>query len=250
MHAQAHHREPRPGDLGINEPLCPDADEDEVSDEPVEIEEPDAADEPAVAEAAAAGPEDLAALAALVQRIVHQDEAALAELYRCLASRVYRQASRLVRDIGTAEEVVEDVFWQVWRQAPRFDATRGSVMAWVMQIARSRALDALRARGRHPLLSAIEGDDDVHAPVAEDADPQGQLDRAQAGERVQKALALLDPLRRQLVSLAFERGFSQAEIAEQMGLPLGTVKSHIRRALATMKSTLEGSLLAAPERRP
>jgi RNA polymerase sigma-70 factor (ECF subfamily) len=192
--------------------------------------------------------EEHAALAALVQRIVHQDEAALAELYRRLASRVFRQASRVVRDIGTAEEVVEDVFWQVWRQAPRFDSTRGVVLAWVMQIARSRALDALRASGRNPLHTALDIDDDTHMHVAVDADPQWLLDRTKVGERVQKALALLDPLRRQLVSLSFERGYSQSEIAEHMGLPLGTVKSHIRRALAAMKTSLEDKLVPTSER--
>jgi RNA polymerase sigma factor (sigma-70 family) len=192
--------------------------------------------------------EEHAVLAALVLRIVHQDESALGDLYRRLSSRVFRQASRLVRDIGTAEEVVEDVFWQVWRQAPRFEAGRGTVIAWVMQIARSRALDALRANGRNPLLMALELDEEAHLPAAEEADPPWLLDRATIGERVQGALTLLDPLRRQLVSLSFERGYSQPEIAEQMGLPLGTVKSHIRRALATMKTTLEGSHPTAPER--
>jgi RNA polymerase sigma factor (sigma-70 family) len=195
------------------------------------------------------GEEDHAALEALVQRIVRQDEAALAELYRRLATRVYRNASRIVRDIGTAEEVVEDVFWQVWRQAPRFDSTRGVVIAWVMKIARSRALDALRASGRNPLLTALDIDDDANMPAAEQGDPPSLLDRANVVDRVQGALSLLDPMRRQLVSLAFERGYSQSEIAEHMGMPLGTVKSNIRRALAAMKTTLENSLTTAPEHR-
>jgi RNA polymerase sigma-70 factor (ECF subfamily) len=154
-----------------------------------------------------------------------------------------------VRDVGTAEEVVEDVFWQVWRQAPRFDSARGVVLAWIMQITRSRALDALRAAGRNPLHTALDIDDEAQMPAAvEVSDPQSLLDRAKVGERVQRALALLDPLRRQLVSLAFERGYSQPEIAEHMSLPLGTVKSHIRRALATMKTSLDDTLPVPPER--
>ena len=193
--------------------------------------------------------EEHAALAALIRRIVQQDEAALADLYRRLAARVFRQAARIVRDVGTAEEVVEDVFWQVWRQAPRFDSARGVVLAWIMQITRSRALDALRAAGRNPLHTALDIDDEAQMPAAvELADPQSLLDRAKVGERVQRALALLDPLRRQLVSLAFERGYSQSEIAEHMSLPLGTVKSHIRRALATMKTSLDDTLPVPPER--
>lgn len=180
-----------------------------------------------------------------MQRIVHQDEAALAALYRSLCGRVYRQALRLTRDTGTAEEVVEDVFWQVWRQAPRFDAARGPVVAWVLQICRSRSIDALRAAGRNPLHSALDIDSPTADPLAsDDADPLSRLDQSQLAEQIESALRALDPLRRQLVSLAFLRGYSQAEIADQTGLPLGTVKSHLRRALATMKNLIEPSLRA------
>ena len=200
---------------------------------------------PAAAPPVQDGPSQ-AELAALVQRIVYQDEAALAALYRSLCGRVYRRALHLVRDAAAAEEVVEDVFWQVWRQAPRFDATRGPVIAWVLQMTRSRALDALRAMGRDPLRDAldIDGWHGTELP-AEHADPQAQLGQAQLAVQIEQALRALDPLRRQLVSLAFQRGYSQSEIAVEMGLPLGTVKSHLRRALGEMKLSLEPSPLAA-----
>ena len=183
---------------------------------------------------------DDAMLAACVSRIVHQDEAALALLYRSLCGRVHRLAMRLTRDSGAAEEVVEDVFWQVWRQAPRFDPARGPVVAWVLQIARSRAVDAWRASGRDPLHAALDIDDELAwHEASEDLDPQALLSSAQLAQQIDVALCALDPLRRQLVSLAFHRGYSQSEIAEQTGLPLGTVKSHLRRALAIMKQSLE-----------
>jgi RNA polymerase sigma-70 factor, ECF subfamily len=198
---------------------------------------------PAPADAAPPAADDSAqqaAHAALVRRVVYQDEAALAALYRDLSPRVYRQALRLARDEGTAEEIVEDVFWQVWRQAPRFDASRGPVVAWVMQMTRSRALDALRARGRNPLHEALDIDDEHSADVhVEHTDPQALLASAQLKAQVEQALCALDPLRRQLVSLAYQGGYSQSEIADQTGLPLGTVKSHLRRALAAMKLSLE-----------
>jgi RNA polymerase sigma factor (sigma-70 family) len=178
--------------------------------------------------------------AGLVHRIVYQDEAALAKLYRGLCGRVYRQALRLTRNTATAEEVVEDVFWQVWRQAPRFDAARGTVIAWVLQITRSRSLDALRAMGRNPLHEALDIDDEHSADVAVDhTDPQTLLGATQIAAQIELALEALDPLRRQLVALAFQRGYSQSEIADHTGLPLGTVKSHLRRALAAMKLSLE-----------
>jgi RNA polymerase sigma-70 factor (ECF subfamily) len=181
-----------------------------------------------------------AALAALVGRVVYHDEAAFEQLYRALCTRVFRQAQRLTRNTATAEEVVEDVFWQVWREAPRFDPARGPVVAWVLQIARSRALDALRALGRNPLYDALDIDDPHRSETAADtATPQALLDQAQVARQIAAAMATLAPLPRQLVALAFQRGYSQSEIAEQTGLALGTVKSHLRRALATMKLYLD-----------
>lgn len=191
---------------------------------------------------------DDAMLAACVSRIVHQDEAALTQLYRSLCTRVHRLALRLTRNSGTAEEVVEDVFWQVWRQAPRYDPARGPVVAWVLQMARSRAVDAWRAAGRDPLHAALDIDDELAwHDAGEDFDPQALLGSAQLAQHMEVALCRLDPLRRQLVSLAFHRGYSQSEIAEQTGLPLGTVKSHLRRALAMMKQTLESNDANAKE---
>jgi RNA polymerase sigma-70 factor, ECF subfamily len=196
--------------------------------------------QPALAATTERDSTEQAELAAWVARVVYQDEAALALLYRRLSSRVYRQALRLTRQAQTAEEVVEDVFWQIWRQAPRFDATRGVVLAWVTQITRSRALDALRAMGRDPLYEALEIDEMTSTAVSDhDDNPQDLLDRAQVTAQIHRAVATLDPLRRQLVALAFQRGYSQAEIADETGMPLGTVKSHLRRALATMKISLE-----------
>jgi RNA polymerase sigma factor (sigma-70 family) len=168
---------------------------------------------------------DAARLAACVQRMVRHDESGLEELYGCLGARVFRQVLRVVHDAALAEEAVEDTFWQAWRQAPRYDAARGPVVAWVQQIARSRALDALRAAGRNPLLEALALDDE-----AEDV-------AGAAGD--ESALDALDAQRRQLLTMAFVQGCSQAEIAQQTGLPLGTVKSHIRRGLAALKVMLQ-----------
>lgn len=220
---------------------------DDAAYEPDGLELPDAGDDDtpapdpdaaAFGAAAPAGVDD-AVLASLIGRIVRQDDAALTALYRASASRVYRQALKLVRDAATAEEVVEDVYWQVWRQAPRFDAQRGNVLAWLMQITRSRAIDALRTLGRSPLHLALQIDH--HEDTEPDADEHGpaqRLSQAQLARCIDDAMRALDPLRRQLVALAYQGGYSQSEIAEQTGLPLGTVKSHLRRALATMKEAL------------
>ena len=231
--------EPAASDGGADD--CPQADGDDDSLDADAAVPGDADDAAGIEAGPDAGDEELAAL---VHRIVYQDEAAFAAFYRGLSSRVYALALRITRDIGCAEEVVEDTFWQVWRQAPRFDPERGNAVAWVRRIARSRALDALRALGRDPLRLAVEldGDDDVYAVRSDDDDgPARRIGAAQSAAQLEHALAALDPLRRQLVSLAFLRGCSQAEIAEETGLPLGTVKSHIRRALALMKASIESS---------
>lgn len=174
--------------------------------------------------------------------IVRQDaqaEAALAALYDAAAGRVYGVALRFTRQVHTAEEVTEDTFWQVWRQAPRFDPQRGSAMAWIMTMARSRALDAVRAAQRDPHES-VEAEVLEQLPGADDLtdDPLDLLDAVQSGSQLHRALARLEPLPRQLVALAFFRGLTHEEIAAQMALPLGTVKSHIRRTLAALREAL------------
>ena len=203
------------------------ADGQTMDDEPCEDEPPEPAPHEVGADAVASlvPKADDAMLAGLVQRIVHQDEAAFGTFYRSLSSRVFAQALRITRDVGCAEEVVEDDFWQVWRQAPRFDPERGSALAWVRRIARSRALDALRAMGRNPLRMAVDIDGGcVPQAGSSQDDPAQRIGEAQSAALIEQAMAALGPLRRQLVALAFQRGYSQAEISEQTGLPLGTVQ--------------------------
>ncbi|MDD5272115.1 MAG: sigma-70 family RNA polymerase sigma factor [Methylovulum sp.] len=174
-------------------------------------------------------------LQALIERIIDQDQRAFAALYEQLLERVYGLALRITRHAPLAEEVTEDVFWQVWRQAPRFDAQRGSVVAWVMTIARSRALDALR---RSDMRGEEVADDAAATVFLAGGNPQDLLAAVEENSCIHTALQQLAPLPRQLVALAFFRGLSHDEIALHMDLPLGTVKSHIRRALLSLKQTL------------
>jgi RNA polymerase sigma-70 factor (ECF subfamily) len=181
-------------------------------------------------------------LAALVLRVCDQHEPSLARLYEATAIRVHSLVLRIVRIAALAEEVVEDVYWQVWREAPRFDAERGKVVAWLLAIARSRAIDALR-RSERVRASEVAVDDDDTLDSLSDAgqrsdDPLDLVGAAQHNARLHALLAALDPLPRQLLSLAFFRGCTHEEIAEQTGLPLGTVKSHIRRTLTVLRDQL------------
>lgn len=177
-----------------------------------------------------------AQLAAWVQAVGGQDERALAALYDATFTRVFGLVQRIVRDAALAEEVVEDAYFQVWRQALRFDPARGRALTWLLAMARSRALDALRREARfvHDPLD----DEGLHEPAS--ADPPGDqlLALARHSAELHQALMQLGAQARQLVSLSFFRGLSHEEIAEQMALPLGTVKSQIRRALLALRELL------------
>ncbi|HSW07782.1 sigma-70 family RNA polymerase sigma factor [Aquabacterium sp.] len=181
---------------------------------------------------------DEVALVALIERIVDRDERALAALYDATSARVYGLVLRITRRAALAEEVVEDTFWQAWRQASRFEAARGKVITWLLAIGRSRAIDALRRdeRFQHaemPEEGALE--DDAQAAL-----PAHDLLQATRGEqRVHAAIAGLEPKARQLIALAFFRGLTHEEIAAQAAMPLGTVKSLIRRSLQQLRQLLD-----------
>jgi RNA polymerase sigma-70 factor (ECF subfamily) len=160
---------------------------------------------------------------------------ALETLYDATVSKVYGFALRLMRNPADAEEVVCDTYAQAWAGAGAFDATRANALGWLLMICRSRALDRLRQ------LRTDAGRVDIEA-ISELADegpqPEELLSMLQEGTRVHEALAALAPERQQLVGMAFLKGFSHQEIADRTGLPLGTVKSHVRRALAEMRAAL------------
>jgi RNA polymerase sigma factor (sigma-70 family) len=178
-------------------------------------------------------------LQAWIERVTRQDEAAFAALYEACVGRVYSIALRITRNAALAEEVTEDTFWQTWREAPRFDPTRGTVLAWILTIARSRALDSLRARDPAELVEDVEA---LHeAQGSHDASPLDLLGATQSDHALHQALAQLEAQPRQLIALAFFKGLTHDEIAAQTGMPLGTVKSHIRRGLTTLKTLLGDS---------
>lgn len=171
-----------------------------------------------------------------LEGISRQDQAALGELYDLTVSRVYSVALRIVRRVDLAEEVVSDVYTQVWREVNRYDATRAKVLGWLLVISRSRALDTLRRQDE--AFSHPEPYDLVAEPESPAQNPEALLAAAEAGSALHLALATLNPLQRQLLALAFFRGLSHSEISGHLGLPLGTVKTHIRRALEVLRQKL------------
>lgn len=174
------------------------------------------------------------ALQALLQRMIVGDETALADFYDQTLAYIYGLALRITGRADAAEEVVGDVYLQAWRNAARYQPARSRVLGWLMMMCRSRALDHLRRRDRAELHAEPHMLDDLD----DDANPAELLERACSYGRVHAALAELNDVQRNLIALAFFRGLTHKEIAEQTLLPIGTVKSHIRRGMQTMHSVL------------
>lgn len=178
--------------------------------------------------------------AELVHRIAGGDQRALGALYDRQVTLVHSLAVRLLSDADDAEDVVEETFWQVWRQASRYDASRGSVPAWLCSIARSRALDLLRSAKRRPERSSSLADDDDHdiAVASPNVSPLGGVEQSEQRALVRSALDELPAEQRESIELAYFGGLSQSEIAERTGQPLGTIKTRIRLAMAKLRTRL------------
>ncbi|HEX6913245.1 MAG TPA: sigma-70 family RNA polymerase sigma factor [Longimicrobium sp.] len=177
--------------------------------------------------------------AELLRRMAAGDEAALGALYDRWSPLVHSVVMRVVNDADDAEELVEETFWQAWRQAGRYDASRGAISGWLVVMARSRALDRVRLRGwqRAGAAASMDGDG-VPEPVI---DVGGPLDAAELDETrrlVRAALERLPAEQRETVEMAYFRGMSQTEIAAATGQPLGTVKTRARLALQKLREAL------------
>ena len=168
--------------------------------------------------------------------LVARDEQALGGFYDQTLGKAYALALRIVRRPDAAEEVVEDAFYQAWREAARYDAGRGNPLAWLMMMVRSRALDCLRRRDD---AQTYEDPVEFEARIgAEENGPEEILDALERSSAVHAALLELSPQARQLVALAFFRGLTHEEIAASCRMPLGTVKTVIHRACAKMREHL------------
>jgi RNA polymerase sigma-70 factor (ECF subfamily) len=161
----------------------------------------------------------------LIERMGAGDDRALARFYDRWARVAYALIVQMVRDPDDADDVLEDTFYQAWRQAARYTAARGSVATWILTIARSRALDRLRARKR------LREEPLTPASGMETATGGGDVaEAAEQRERVAQAVRTLPPEQREVVELAYFGGLSQSEIATRTGQPLGTVKTRARLA--------------------
>jgi len=177
--------------------------------------------------------------AALVRRMAAGDDRALGALYDKWQAVVHGVVARMLRQPDDIEDVVEETFWQAWRQASRFDPARGAVQTWLLTIARSRALDRVRALRRRR-ESPLEGDDgEVVVQQVAASDPGLDAEDAERRRVVTAALSQLPTEQREALELGYYGGLSQSEIAERTGQPLGTVKTRMRLAMQKLRSQLQ-----------
>jgi RNA polymerase sigma-70 factor (ECF subfamily) len=172
----------------------------------------------------------------LIARIARGDEVALGDLYDRHAGAAYGLALRIVRDGSLAEDAVQEAFLAVWRGAERFDAARARASTWLLSLVHHKAVDLVRREQARPAAPT-----DSLPEVADDADVGGEVvSRAQRGE-IERALRSLSPAQREILELAYFGGYTQSELADRLGEPIGTVKSRTHAALARLRTILAGS---------
>lgn len=164
---------------------------------------------------------------ALVTAIRAGDQGAMAALYDRYSSIVYSVALRVLQDTGIAEDVLQDIFMQLWRNPGAFDSSRGNMAAWLAVIARNRAIDALRRRKPQ--------DDIDDVVVSVEPDMASQADRSQAMQKVRGIMESMPQAQRSALELAYFEGLSHTEIAAKTGEALGTIKTRIRTGLLCLR---------------
>lgn len=163
---------------------------------------------------------------------------ALERLYDRYASTAYGLARRILAQPDLAEEVVQDVFAQVWREATRYDAARASVAGWIVLLTRTRAIDRLRARRARPDQDRGVEPAGVPALTTPDRSPEQVAISSEDARSVRAALEQLPEEQRSLVDLAYYEGLTHSEIAARTGVPLGTIKTRLRTAMMTLRGAL------------
>ena len=175
--------------------------------------------------------------AVLVRRLLQRDVNAFEELYDRHSRLVYALVLRILQQATTAEEVVQDVFLQLWRNTAQYNGSRGPFVPWLLTIARNRALDQLRLKSERQRRR--EDQTDELPPVVAIPDFEGSLDEKRRATRVRELMNSLNPQQRKAIELAYFEGLSHSEIANALKEPLGTVKSWIRNGLLRLKEGLQ-----------
>jgi len=172
----------------------------------------------------------------LAERLKRRESSVMGELYDRYGKLAFSLIYRIVRDIGVAEDLVQETFLRVWNRAQGFDAERGALGPWLLAVARNRAIDYVRSSGGRMTRGALELEAAEHPAVFVNFEAEVlSQDRAR---RVRGALGRLNENQRHVIELAYFEGLSQSEMAERMGQPLGTVKTWVRTALKNLRDDL------------
>lgn len=193
-----------------------------------------------------------AALAAALARVSLGDRQALEQVYRLTRAHLFGVILRIQPDRGIAEDLLQDVYINIWRAAQGYDAARSQPMTWLIAIARNRAIDSLRRRKTEPQTVDLhaDGDEEDDHPLermaSDDAGPLQLLEQAATAREVDHCMGALSAEQRQCLALAFYQGQSHSEVAEHLAQPLGTVKTWVRRALLSLRDCLGRAARPAP----
>lgn len=178
-------------------------------------------------------------LIALIERVALQDTLAMRALYDATSSKLYAVAMRVVSNTTHAEDVLQDAYLNIWRIAGDYRASLSPPMAWMGVVVRSRALDFLRKRTSEKSLAAVDIDDTVGETLQADSpDPMDASDASEQAWALHECLRKIEAQPRQVLTLAYFKDLSHSELAEQLKLPLGTVKTWIRRSLEQLRSCM------------
>lgn len=171
----------------------------------------------------------------LMQRVGHGDEAAMAELYDRFVGLVYKASKQVLTSRAEAEDAVQESFVRLWQTADRFDPNRAKLVTWVMLITRRHLIDRLRRKGARPEQLGLDSSVDFLGPVQEAVpEPGGHHDL----EVLRRRIAELPELQRVVIERTYLQGFTLREVSEQLGAPLGTVKSALSRGLGRLRDRM------------
>lgn len=183
--------------------------------------------------------EKLAADHELIRAIAEKDQRALEALYVRYSKLLYSLILRVVHSATEAEDILQEVYLQVWHKASTYSSLRGSLYAWLVTLARNRAIDRLRSKSqRQQRLRSPEEELLSLSDQTTQANPLLVLEVEEAGKILRSTLRKLTKSQRDILELAYYEGFSQSEIAAKLGTPLGTVKTRMRNAMMTLRESL------------
>ena len=175
----------------------------------------------------------------LLERIAGKDKDALNALYSRYMTPVYSLSLHMLKQPSLAEEVTQDVFLNIWLKADSFNAGRGNPRSWIMSVTHHRVVDVIRSRRRSNVMTDPEGYDTLERLPSSGPSVESQVTQRLDRERIERALDTLPDNQREVIELAYFEGYSQSEMADLLGQPLGTIKTRVRLAMQKMKAAMQ-----------